>query len=69
MHLKAFNGHVTPEVKSAFHTLWLVIYGGMTSQLQVLDFPVNILYSEWLLAVDHILAPTGILKKASVQLL
>jgi hypothetical protein len=55
----------------------VVVPRGMTSQLQVLDVVVNKLfkdhlkqlYSEWLLAGDHILMPTGKIKKPSVALL
>jgi hypothetical protein len=76
----AFKGHLTPEVKFAIHAMntdLLVIPGGMTSQLQVLDVAVNKsfkdplkqLYSEWLLTGDHILTPTGKIKKPSVALL
>jgi hypothetical protein len=74
----AFKGHLTPEVKSAIHAMntdLVVIPGGMTSQPQVLDVvnkPFNDhlkqLYSECLLAGDHILTPTGKIKKLSVAL-
>jgi hypothetical protein len=55
----------------------VVMPGGMTSQLQVLDVVVNKpfkhhlkqLYSEWLLAGDHILTPTGKIRKPTVALL
>jgi hypothetical protein len=50
----------------------VVTPGGMTSQLQVLEVVVNKsfkdhlkqIYSEWLLAGDHILTPTGKIKEA-----
>jgi hypothetical protein len=78
--LNAFKGHLTPEVKFANHAMntdLMVIPGGMTTQLQVLDVVVNKpfkdhlnqLYSEWLLAGDHILTPTGKIKKPSAALL
>jgi hypothetical protein len=55
----------------------VVIPREMTSQLQVLDVVVNKLfkdhleqlYSEWLLAGDRILMPTGKINKPSVALL
>jgi hypothetical protein len=63
--LDAFKCHLTPEVKSAIHAVntdLVVIPGGMIFQLQVLDVLVSKpfkdhlkqLYSEWLLAGDHI---------------
>jgi hypothetical protein len=55
----------------------VVIPGGMTLQLQVLDVVVNKpfkdhlkqLYSEWLLKGDHALSPAGRIKKPSVTIL
>jgi hypothetical protein len=78
--LDAFKGYLSPEVKSAIHAMntdLVVTPGGMTSQLHVLDVVVNKhfkdhlkqLYSEWLLAGDHILTPTGKIKKPSVALM
>jgi hypothetical protein len=62
---------------SCNNTDLVVIPGGMTSQLQALDVVVNKpfkdhlkhLYSEWLLAGDYILTPTGKIQKPSVSLL
>lgn len=78
--LDAFKGHLTPEVKSTIqdmNTDLVVIPGGMTSKLQVLDVCINkpfkdnlrLLYSEWLLAGNHALTPTGKIKKPSVTVL
>jgi hypothetical protein len=78
--LDAFKGHLPPEVKSMIHAMntdLVVVPGGMTSQLQVLDVVVNKpfkdhlkqLYSEWLLAGDHSLTPAEKIKKTSVALL
>jgi hypothetical protein len=77
--LDAFKGHLTPELRSVIHAMntdLVVIPGGITSQLQVLEVVVNKpfkdhlkqLYSEWPLAGDHILTPTGKIKKPSVAL-
>lgn len=78
--LDAFKGHLTPEVKNKLalqNTDLVVIPGGMTSKLQVLDVVVNKpfkdnirkLYSDWLLNKDHPLTPSGKIKKPSVTLL
>jgi hypothetical protein len=80
--LDAFKGHLTPEVKATItggfiNTDLVVMRGGMTSQLQVLDVAVNKpfkdhrkqLYSEWLLNGDHALTPAGRIKKPSVTIL
>lgn len=78
--LDAFKGHLTPEVKNKLapqNTDLVVIPGGMTSKLQVLDVVVNKpfkdnirkLYSDWLLNEDHPLTPSGKIKKPSVTLL
>ena len=69
------NGHLTPEIEatltgSSMNTDLVIIPGGMTLQLQVLDVVVNKpfkdhikqLYSEWLLT------PSGIIKKPSVTI-
>uniref|UniRef100_A0A674NL54 HTH CENPB-type domain-containing protein n=1 Tax=Takifugu rubripes TaxID=31033 RepID=A0A674NL54_TAKRU len=56
---------------------FLIIPGGMTSQLQVLDVVVNKpfkdnlpkKYTEWLLSGDHALTPTGEIQKPPVRLL
>lgn len=74
--LDAFRGHLTDTVKtcaSRMKTDLVVIPGGMTGQLQVLDVVVNkpfkdLLkkkYSDWLLAGDHSLTPTGKIKRVS----
>lgn len=78
--LDAFKGHLTPQVKEEINnakTDLVVIPGGMTSQLQVLDVMVNKpfkdnlkqLYSNWLLDGGHALTPTGKLHKPSIALL
>lgn len=78
--LDAFKGHLTPQVKKEINnsnTDLVVIPGGMTSQLQVLDVMVNKpfkdhlkqLYTNWLLGGGHALTPTGKLKKPSIALL
>jgi hypothetical protein len=80
--LDAFKGRLSPEIKAtitdgSINTDLVVIPGGMTSQLQVLDVVVNRpfkdhlkqLYSEWLLSGDHALTPAGRIKKPSVTIL
>jgi hypothetical protein len=80
--LDAFKGHLTPEAKatitgSSMNTDVVVIPGGMTSQLQVLDVVVNRpfkdhqkqLYSEWPLTGYNALTPAGRITKHSVTLL
>ena len=55
----------------------VIIPGGMIFQLQVLDVVVNKPfknylrknYSDWLINGNHVLTPTGKLKKLSIQLL
>lgn len=76
--LDAFRGHTTDEVKTLLRdemsTDLVVIPGGMTSQLQVLDVVVNKpfkdslrrLYNDWLVAGDHALTPSGKIKKPSI---
>jgi hypothetical protein len=79
--LDAFTRHLTPEVQaiitgSSMNTDLMVISGGMTSQVQVLDV-VNRLftdhlrqhYSEQLLTGDHTLTPVGRMDKSSEPLL
>lgn len=78
--LDAFKGHLTPEVKkkiTALKTDLVVIPGGMTSKLQVLDVVVNKpfkdhlrkQYSDWLLEGGHAFTPSGKIKKPSVSLM
>ena len=80
--MDVFKGHVTPEIEatvtgSYMNTDLVIIPGGMTLQLQVLDVVVNRpfkghlkqLYSEWLLKGDHALTPAGRIKKPSVTIL
>ncbi|KAJ4432611.1 hypothetical protein ANN_21234 [Periplaneta americana] len=73
-------GHLTPEVKkkiTALKTDLVVIPGGMTSKLQVLDVVVNKpfkdhlrkQYSDWLLEGGHAFTPSGKIKKPSVSLM
>lgn len=75
--LDSFRGHVTAEVKASLQkekTDLVIIPGGMTSQLQVLDVAVNkpfkdkmrALYNDWLLCDNHPLTPSGKIKKPSV---
>lgn len=78
--LDAFRGHLTPSVKKALsdeHTDLVVIPGGMTSQLQVLDVSINKpfkdkirqQYTEWMLSGAHTLTPTGKIQKPAVSLI
>ena len=78
--LDAFRGHLTEPVKSQVRAMngdLVIIPGGMTSQLQVLDVVVNKpfkdnlrkKYTEWLLSGNHALTPTGKIQKPSVRLL
>ena len=78
--LDAFRRHLTESVKSqvrAMNADLVIIPGGMTSQLQVLDVVVNKpfkdnlrkKYTEWLLSGNHALKPTGKKQKPSVRLL
>ena len=78
--LDAFRGHLTEPVKTQLRKMngdLVIIPGGMTSQLQVLDVVVNKpfkdnlrkRYTEWLLSDDHALTPTGKLQKPAVHLL
>jgi hypothetical protein len=79
--LDAFKGHLTPEANATITgrsmNTDVVIPGGMTSQLQVLDAVVNKLfkehlkqlYSEWLLTGNHALPPAGRIMKHSMTLL
>jgi hypothetical protein len=80
--MDVFNGHLTPETEatltgSSMNTDLVIIPGGVTLQLQVLDVVVNKpfkdhikqLYSEWLLKGNHALTPAGRIKKPSVTIL
>uniref|UniRef100_A0A668A962 HTH CENPB-type domain-containing protein n=1 Tax=Myripristis murdjan TaxID=586833 RepID=A0A668A962_9TELE len=78
--LDAFRGHLSDPVKKQVKAMngdLVIIPGGMTSQLQVLDVVVNKpfkdnlrkKYTEWLLSGDHALTPTGKIQKPSVRLL
>ena len=77
--LGAFHGHLTEPVKGQVRAMngdLVIIPGGMTSQLQVLDVVVNKpfkdnlrkKYTEWLLSGNHALTPTGKIQKPSVRL-
>jgi hypothetical protein len=78
--LDSFKGHLIQQVKEEMikaNTDLVVIPGGMTSQLQVLDVVVNKpfkdhlrrLYSDWLLEGNHALTPGRKLNKPSVTML
>uniref|UniRef100_A0A8C9ZJZ3 Pogo transposable element derived with KRAB domain n=1 Tax=Sander lucioperca TaxID=283035 RepID=A0A8C9ZJZ3_SANLU len=78
--LDASRGHLMEPVKTQLRKMngdLVIIPGGMTSQLQVLDVVVNKSfkdnlrkrYTEWLLSGDHSLTPTGKLQKPAVHLL
>lgn len=78
--LDAFCGHLSDPVKKQVKAMngdLVIIPGGMTSQLQVLDVVVNKpfkdnlrkKYTEWLLSGDHALTPTGKIQKPPVRLL
>jgi hypothetical protein len=78
--LQGVKGNLTLKVRFVIHAMntdLVVIPRGMNSQLRFLDAVVKKpfkdylkqLYSEWLLAGDHILTPTGKIKKCSVALL
>jgi len=80
--MDVFKGHLTPEIEatitgSSMNTDLVIIPGGVTVQLQVLDVVVNKLfkdhlkqlYSEWLLKGDHALTPAGRIKKPNVTIL
>jgi hypothetical protein len=78
--LDSFKGHLTQQVEEEMrnaNTDLVVIPGGMTSQLQVLDVAVNKpfkdhlrqLYNDWLLEGNHALTPGGKLKKPSITML
>jgi hypothetical protein len=79
--LDAFKGHLTPEISatitgSSMNIYLVVIPGGMSSQLQVLDVMVNRpfkdhlkqLYSKWLFGGDYDLTLAGKTEKPSVTL-
>jgi hypothetical protein len=76
----SFKGHLTQQVKEEMrkaNTDLVMIAGGMTSQLQVLDVAINKpfkdhlrqLHIDWLLDGNHGLTPIGKLKKPSVTML
>jgi hypothetical protein len=78
--LDSFKEHLTQQVEEEMrkaNTDLVVIPGGITSQLQVLDVVINKpfkdhlrqLYNGWLLEGNHALAPGGKLKKPSVTTL
>ena len=75
--LDSYRAHLTEGVKKTVKQMksdLVIIPGGMTSQLQVLDVVVNKpfkdnlrkQYSAWLLSEDHPLTPTGKIKKPTV---
>lgn len=77
--LNGFRGHATDSVKSSMESMdtdMVIIPGGLTSQLQVLDVvvckPLNdsvrAQYSNWLLAGNLALSPTGNAKKPPLGL-
>uniref|UniRef100_A0A8C6PX15 HTH CENPB-type domain-containing protein n=1 Tax=Nothobranchius furzeri TaxID=105023 RepID=A0A8C6PX15_NOTFU len=76
--MDAFRGHLTDAVKTQLRKMngdLVIIPGGMTSQLQVLDVVVNkpfkdnlrTRYTEWLLSGDHALTPSGKIQKPTVH--
>jgi hypothetical protein len=78
--LDSFKGYLTQQVKEEMrkaNTDLVVIPGGITSELQVLDVVANKpfkdhlrqLYNDWLLEGNHVLTPGGKLKKPSVTML
>jgi hypothetical protein len=79
--LDAFRGHLTEKVKTVasnlLNTDLVIIPGGMTSQLQVLDVVVNrplkdrlrCLYGKWLLSGNCPLTPAGNIRRPSEALL
>ncbi|KAM3597912.1 uncharacterized protein V6R79_011098 [Siganus canaliculatus] len=78
-NMDAFHGNLTEPVKKRLRSMngdIVIIPGGMTSQLQVLDVVVNKpfkdnlrkRYTEWLLSTDHALTPTGRIQKPAVRL-
>uniref|UniRef100_A0A1A7X7M9 HTH CENPB-type domain-containing protein n=1 Tax=Iconisemion striatum TaxID=60296 RepID=A0A1A7X7M9_9TELE len=77
LKVDAFRGHLTDAVKTQVRKMngdLVIIPGGMTSQLQVLDVVVNKpfkdnlrrRYTEWLLSGDQALSPSGTIKKPAV---
>nr|XP_037841937.1 pogo transposable element with KRAB domain isoform X2 [Chlorocebus sabaeus] len=77
--LNGFRGHATDSVKNSMESMntdMVIIPGGLTSQLQVLDVvvykPLNdsvrAQYSNWLLAGNLALSPTGNAKKPPLGL-
>jgi hypothetical protein len=79
--LDAFKGHLTEKVKTVASNLLntdpVIIPGGMTSLLQVLDVVVNkpfknrlcCLYGEWLISGNCPLTPAGNIRRPSEALL
>jgi hypothetical protein len=74
--LDSFKGYLTQQVENEMrkaNTDLVVIPGGMTSQLQVLDKPfkdhLRQPYDDWLLEGNYALTPGGKLKKPSVTVL
>jgi hypothetical protein len=79
--LDAFKGHLIEKVKTVACNLLnmdlVIIPGGMTSQLQILDVVVNkpfrdrlrCLYGEWLLSGNCPLTPAGNIRRPSEALL
>ncbi|KAM8924010.1 LOW QUALITY PROTEIN: uncharacterized protein RCH25_008770 [Pelodytes ibericus] len=78
--LDAFRGHLTPKVKKhigKMNTDLVVIPGGMTSRLQVLDVVVyrpfkdylKKQHTDWLLAGEYTLTSTQQMKKPPISLL
>ncbi|KAJ8885345.1 hypothetical protein PR048_011542 [Dryococelus australis] len=75
--LDSLRGHVTPEVKACLQKEkidFVIIPGGMTSQLQILGVAVNnsdkmrVSYDDWLLCDNHPLTPSGKIKPSVSQL-
>jgi hypothetical protein len=75
--LDSFRGHITNEVKRKIKSLksdLVIIPGGLTSILQVLDVVINKpfkdslrkLYEDWLINGNHTLTKRGNLKKPTV---
>lgn len=76
--LDSFRGHTTDEMKTALKRLntdLVVIPGGMTSMLQVIDVVVNKpfkdklkeYYNEWMINGEHFFTRNGNLKKPSIR--
>jgi hypothetical protein len=78
LDLDAFRGHLSEELKVKLERKncdFVVIPGGMTSQLQALDVSVNKPfkdylrreYEAWLLSENLPLTPSGMIKRASAS--